>query len=80
MRNVQIAEAAFNERECAYVLREVLHALVYLHANHHIHRDVKAANILLSNDAAVKVRGCLPRRSGGRKLCVPRYSSHSREG
>ncbi|GAB4814057.1 hypothetical protein N2152v2_001103 [Parachlorella kessleri] len=39
----------------AYVLREVLNALVYLHSEHRIHRDIKAANILVSRDGLVKV-------------------------
>ena len=39
----------------AYILRQVLAALAYLHSQQRIHRDVKAANILLAADGAVKV-------------------------
>jgi hypothetical protein len=35
---------ALPEPLVAYVLREALNALVYLHSGHRIHRDVKAAN------------------------------------
>lgn len=39
----------------APVLRGVLHALVYLHSDNKLHRDIKAANILLCHDGSVKL-------------------------
>ncbi|PON52509.1 Serine/threonine protein kinase [Parasponia andersonii] len=45
----------FEETVIATLLREVLKALVYLHAHGHIHRDVKAGNILIDSNGAVKL-------------------------
>lgn len=45
----------FDEPVIATLLREVLKALVYLHSQGHIHRDVKAGNILIDSNGAVKL-------------------------
>ncbi|KAJ7970835.1 Protein kinase [Quillaja saponaria] len=45
----------FEEPVIASLLREVLKALVYLHFHGHIHRDVKAGNILIDSNGAVKL-------------------------
>ncbi|KAK9277605.1 hypothetical protein L1049_007150 [Liquidambar formosana] len=45
----------FEQPVIATMLREVLKALVYLHAHGHIHRDVKAGNILVDSNGAVKL-------------------------
>lgn len=48
--SVQMTEA-----QIAYVARETLKALAYVHSLHRIHRDIKSDNILLSSDGAVKL-------------------------
>ncbi|XP_034246808.1 myosin-IIIb-like [Thrips palmi] len=47
--------ARLSDDQIAYILHETVEALVYLHANHCMHRDVKGHNILLTDDAQVKV-------------------------
>ncbi|XP_071445450.1 myosin-IIIb-like [Hetaerina americana] len=43
------------EEQIAYILRETVEALVYLHSNRCMHRDIKGHNILLTEDAHIKL-------------------------
>ncbi|CAH6722533.1 sporulation-specific protein 1 [[Candida] jaroonii] len=44
-----------NEEVTAYIIRDVLRGLVYLHGQKKVHRDIKSANILLTIDGKIKL-------------------------
>lgn len=48
-------EKGLTEKQIAYVCREICEALLYLHNNRVIHRDLKAGNVLLTADGLVKL-------------------------
>lgn len=50
-----VMETVMKERQIAYVTREVLKALDFLHAKGVIHRDIKSDNVLVDLKGKVKV-------------------------
>ncbi|GAB1869950.1 non-specific serine/threonine protein kinase [Camponotus japonicus] len=55
VQGVKKRGSRLTDHQIAYILRETVEALIFLHSNHCMHRDVKGHNILLTEEARVKL-------------------------
>ncbi|XP_058452551.1 neither inactivation nor afterpotential protein C [Malaya genurostris] len=55
VNKIHATNRRINEDQISFIIRETAKALVYLHENHVIHRDVRGHNILLNKDGEVKL-------------------------
>ncbi|KAJ3272553.1 hypothetical protein HK104_004452 [Borealophlyctis nickersoniae] len=52
---IQLTECTFTESQTAMVLADAVEGLAFLHSRGIVHRDVKCANILLTEEGVAKI-------------------------
>lgn len=55
LENYQRMRATMSEGEIAYVVREVLKGLMFMHGMKRLHRDIKSDNVLITKNGLVKL-------------------------
>lgn len=55
IRKLHAENKRLPEEHIAFILRETVNAVIHLHKNHIIHRDIRGSNILLTTEGEVKL-------------------------
>ncbi|KAJ8686537.1 hypothetical protein QAD02_022331 [Eretmocerus hayati] len=55
VRGLQMTDKRMREEHIAYVLRETIKAVMHLHENNLLHRDIRASNIMLTKEGEIKL-------------------------
>lgn len=55
IRSLQTINKRINEDHIAFILRETAKAILHLHENNIIHRDVRGSNILMTREGEIKL-------------------------
>ena len=51
-----IARGYYNEHDAAYIIRQLLQAVAYLHSDGIVHRNIRPGNILLTNPKSLELK------------------------
>ncbi|KAG5675871.1 hypothetical protein PVAND_005739 [Polypedilum vanderplanki] len=75
IRSLETINKRINEEHLAYILRETAKAIVHLHENNVIHRDIRGSNILMTKEGEIKLCDFGLSRdtrstNGKRKTCI----------
>ena len=50
-----VEKGSFSEKEAAWVMKQLISAVNYIHSNNIVHRDLKPENILIDRDGHIKL-------------------------